>query len=130
MLENLKKNIRNKSWWVSVISLLIMLGQSHGVDLTKYIGTDWNATLNTIFGLAVLFGISVNTTLVNTSNVTENTIETDSNSTNTNVTNSSNSTDATTSTDNSASAKIKVDNPDNGVELDKTVNVSTAVKPN
>lgn len=99
MLENLKKNIRNKSWWVAVISALILLGQSHGIDLTKYIGTNWNDTLNTIFSLAVLFGISVDTTAVSASSVTENAVSTNSDSTNTSVADSSNSNDLTDSTE-------------------------------
>ncbi|OOM76563.1 phage holin [Clostridium sp. BL-8] len=94
MVEILKKNIKNKSWWVAVISALVLLGQSHGLDLTKYIGANWNDTLNTVFSLAVLFGISVDTTAVSPSSVTENQIQTDSDSTNDNVNVSSNSTDS------------------------------------
>jgi uncharacterized membrane protein len=60
-LNNLKKNVRNKTWWISVISLLILILQSRGLNLTKYIGSDWITTINTIFTLLALFGISVNT---------------------------------------------------------------------
>lgn len=106
MLETLKKNIKNKTWWIAVVSALILLCQSHGIDLTKYIGANWNDTLNTIFSLAVLFGISVDTTAVkdiasdsnNTtsiSNSTENAVSTNSDSTNTSVTDSLNSNDST-----------------------------------
>lgn len=58
---NLKRNIRNKSWWIAVISLLLLILQSKGFDVTKYIGADWKTTINTIFTLLALFGISVNT---------------------------------------------------------------------
>jgi uncharacterized membrane protein len=66
VLNNLKNNIKNKTWWIAVISLLIVILQSRGLDLTKYIGVDWQITLNNIFTLLALIGISVDTTVVNT----------------------------------------------------------------
>lgn len=62
MLEQLKKNVKNKAWWVSVVSLLILLAQRFGLNLTDYIGSNWQDTLNTIFSILVLLGISVDTT--------------------------------------------------------------------
>lgn len=96
MIENLKKNIKNKTWWISIISALIVLLQTHGVDLTKYIGTDWQSTINTVFSIVVLLGISVDTTTSTSntvSNSTENTIQADSTSTNNSTENSSDATD-------------------------------------
>lgn len=61
MINTLKNNIRNKAWWIAVISALLVIAQQKGVDLTPYIGSDWKSTLDTIFYLAMLFGISVNT---------------------------------------------------------------------
>lgn len=94
MLETLKKNIKNKMWWVAIISAVVVLGQSFGLDLTKYIGIDWQTRLNTIFSILVLLGISVDT-IANVTSVaqdsTENTIQADLNNTNTNVTDNSNS---------------------------------------
>jgi uncharacterized membrane protein len=125
----LEKNIKNKTWWVAIISALILLAQSHGLDLTKYIGTNWQDTLNTIFSILVLLGVSVDTTTVKTSsdasttNSTENTVSTATDSTNTNTSVSSNSTDI------SASSKIIVDNPDNVQAIGQEVNATGATSP-
>jgi uncharacterized membrane protein len=62
MINNLKNNVRNKTWWVAVISLVLLILQSKGFDLTQYIGADWQTTLNNIFTLLALVGISVDTT--------------------------------------------------------------------
>lgn len=125
MLGTLKKNIKNKYWWVAIISAGIVLAQSFGFDLTKYIGTDWQTRLNTMFSILVLLGISVDTTAVATTNSTESTIQADSNSTNTNSNVSSDSTDTS-----NASSKIEVVNPDNGIALDKQVSATNAAQPN
>lgn len=62
MFNNLKNNVKNKAWWVAVVSLILLIVQSKGLDLTKYIGSDWQVTLNNIFTLLALIGISVDTT--------------------------------------------------------------------
>lgn len=130
----LEKNIKNKTWWVAIISALILLTQSHGLDLTKYIGTNWQDTLNTIFSILVLLGVSVDTTAVKTisdsaaSNSTENTVLTTTDSTDTSANVSSNSINATTDT--SASSKIVVDNPDNATQsAGTTVNATQVAQP-
>jgi uncharacterized membrane protein len=64
MINNLKNNVKNKTWWIAVISLVVLILQSKGFDLTKYIGADWQTTLNNIFTLLALIGISVDTTNV------------------------------------------------------------------
>jgi uncharacterized membrane protein len=64
MINNLKNNVKNKTWWVAVISLLVIILQSKGFDLTKYIGSDWQVTLSNVFTLLALIGISVDTTNV------------------------------------------------------------------
>lgn len=127
----LEKNIKNKTWWVAVISAILLLAQSHGLDLTKYIGTNWQDTLNTIFSLLVLFGVSVDTTFIKTTDTSTQPIEC-----NTEVQNSSDkSLDNTTqgivkaTADTSASSKVQVDNPDNVQVIGQEVNTKTATIP-
>lgn len=128
----LEKNIKNKTWWISIISALVLLAQSYGFDLTKYIGTNWQDTLNIIFSILVLLGVSVNTTAIKNADSSAKTIEV-----NADVQNSSNkSTPDTTvqntvqaTTDTSASSKIVIDNPDNIQEIGATVNSTSSVKP-
>lgn len=132
----LEKNIRNKTWWVAVISAILLLAQSHSLDLTKYIGTNWQDTLNTIFSLLVLFGVSVDTTAVKITDTTTQPIEVNTASQNS----SDNSIDSTTSNavqasndtqniDTSASSKIQVDNPDNVQAIGQEVNAAGATAP-
>ncbi|AQS09700.1 bacteriophage holin [Clostridium saccharobutylicum] len=102
MLEQLKLNVKNKAWWVSIVSLLILLAQRFGLNLTDYIGSNWQDTLNTIFSILVLLGISVDTTTQNLGVATnngfiENEIQEKSTSTNTSADISSNSTDVSVS---------------------------------
>lgn len=65
-----------------------------GINLTKYIGVDWQTRLNTVFSILVLLGILVDTTEVSASNSTENNIQVTEDSTNDNVADSSNSNDS------------------------------------
>jgi phi LC3 family holin len=65
MIETLKKNIKNRAWWIALISALIVLGKIWGIDLTDYIGKDWQNTVNTICTIAILLGISIDTTTQN-----------------------------------------------------------------
>lgn len=127
MIETLKKNIKNKSWWIAVISALILICQSYGIDITKYIGNDWQSSLNTIFGLVVLFGISVDTTnRVNMESVIKDSkedkiIENKTESTTTSINNDI--------TENSASAKTIVVNPSNIQSIGQVVNSKSASNP-
>lgn len=83
MLNNLKNNVKNKAWWVAVISLILLILQSKGFDLTKYIGADWQTTLNNIFTLLALIGISVDTTNVGgvTNEIVQETSQSENNTT-------------------------------------------------
>jgi phi LC3 family holin len=65
MINNLKMNIKNKAWWVAIISALIVLFKIWGIDLTDYIGKDWQNTVNAICTIAILLGISIDTTMQN-----------------------------------------------------------------
>lgn len=65
MINTLKMNVKNKTWWIALISALIVLFKIWGVDLTDYIGKDWQNTINSICTIAILLGISINTTSQN-----------------------------------------------------------------
>lgn len=102
MLNNLKKNVKNKAWWVAVISLILLILQSKGLDITKYIGADWQTTLNNIFTLSTLIGISVDTTSSSPINTIE-TTQTD----NTEVQTESETTANTNTLSNISDAKLE-----------------------
>jgi phi LC3 family holin len=75
MIETLKKNIKNRAWWIALISALIILGKTWGIDLTDYIGKDWQNTIKTICTIAILLGISVDTTSQNIGGTTNEVIQ-------------------------------------------------------
>ena len=129
---NLKKRLENKTFWVGIISTVILLLSKYNIDLTQYIGSDWQDRLNIIFTLLAMLGVTVDTSTagindnVTTTDVTDSTIQVATESTNTSVADSSNSTTTTSS----ASSKIVVDNPDNVQVINATVNATSAVAPN
>jgi uncharacterized membrane protein len=59
-IQDLKLNVRSKTWWVTVISALIIILKAFEIDLLKYIGGDWENTLTTVFALLTAFGIHLN----------------------------------------------------------------------
>jgi len=131
---DLKARLKNKTFWVGIISTIILLLSKYNIDLTQYIGADWQDRLNIIFTLLAMLGITVDTSTtgindnVTTTNSTDSTIQVTKESTNTSISDSSNST--TIIADTSASSKIVVDNPDNGIILDKQVSATNAAQPN
>lgn len=56
---NLKARMRNKNWWIFVISYIVAIGGYFGFDITKCIGQDWKALVGIIFGLLGVLGITV-----------------------------------------------------------------------
>jgi uncharacterized membrane protein len=60
VINFLKDIVANKTRIIAVISLILLIGQSHGLDLTKYIGADWQTTLTNIFALITLIAIGDN----------------------------------------------------------------------
>jgi uncharacterized membrane protein len=127
----LEKNIKNKTWWVAVISAILLLAQSHGLDLTKYIGINWQDTLNTIFSLLVLFGVSVDTTAAKNTDAIQHPLEVNSEvkSSNNNSIDSTTSNSVQAQIDTSASTKTVVDNPDNVQAINQQVNSTSAATP-
>ena len=56
-----KARLTNKTWWVAVISVVLLIAQYFGFDLTMYIGEDWQTLVTLIFALMALLGITVDT---------------------------------------------------------------------
>jgi phi LC3 family holin len=121
---NLLKRFENKTFAISFIGALIVFLKLCKLDfIADLIPKNYADIITAGFGLLAMLGIVIDPTTtgisdqVVTSNSTENQIQADSDST-------------SSSSDNSASSKIVVDNPDNGIVLNKEVTVTTAIKPN
>ena len=56
-----KARLTNKTWWIAVISVVLLIAQYFGLDLTAYIGQDWQTLVTLIFALIALLGITVDT---------------------------------------------------------------------
>lgn len=60
MSKFLKDILANKTRIIGVISLIILILKPYGIDVTKYIGVDWNTTLTNVFALITLIAIGDN----------------------------------------------------------------------
>ena len=59
---NLKKRLLNKTWWISTISVIILLLQQLGLfQRADYIPNNYADIINSIFLLLSAFGIAVDT---------------------------------------------------------------------
>ena len=56
-----KARLTNKTWWVSIISALVLLSQQLGLDLSQYIPQNYVDIINTVFLILTLLGITVDT---------------------------------------------------------------------
>ena len=56
-----KARLKNKTWWVTIVTTLILLGKQFGFDLTQWIPSNYADIVNTIFILLALVGITVDT---------------------------------------------------------------------
>lgn len=82
MINFLKDILANKTRIIAVISLVLLIAQSHGLDLTKYIGVDWQTTLTNIFALITLIAIGDNGNKeVDTNEVVQETTQSEDNTT-------------------------------------------------
>ena len=64
-----KKRLTSKTWWVSIISALVLLSQQLGLDLSQYIPQNYVDIINTVFSILTLLGITVDTS---TSGISDN----------------------------------------------------------
>ncbi|OOM17232.1 bacteriophage holin [Clostridium saccharobutylicum] len=131
---NMKARLTSKTWWIGIISLVILLSQQCGFDLSQYIPKNYADIVNTIFTLLAGIGITVDTSSKGISDTTiaQTTVQAvnDSNETKEEVKTESTTTAVNnTVTDKSASSKIVVDNPDNTKSIGQEVNATSAVKP-
>jgi phi LC3 family holin len=58
---DLGARLKNKAWWIGLISIVILIGKYFGFDLTKYIGSDWQTLIGLIFGFLAMLGVTVDT---------------------------------------------------------------------
>lgn len=58
---NVKSRLLNKTFWVSLISLIVLLSQEFGVDISTIIPKNYSDIVNTIFAILALLGIVVDT---------------------------------------------------------------------
>ncbi|MDF2881559.1 MAG: holin [Clostridiaceae bacterium] len=126
---NLKSRLTNKTFWVSIVSAIVLLTQQLGYNIFP---SNWSDILNTILTIFILLGIIVDTSTPGMNDVAKQPIET-----NTEVkTSSDNSIDSATSNtvqaqiDTSANAKIEVANPDNVQVIGQEVTHVSAASPN
>lgn len=123
---NLEQRIKNKAFWISIISLVVLLLQQLGlVQLVDYIPKNYVDIINTIFAILSALGIVVDTS---TPGLADNVIGSESvqaiNGDGKITTPPSN-----TVSQNSASSKIVVDNPNNTVSIGQEVAATSASKP-
>lgn len=59
-VQDLKLNIKSKAWWATVIGATVLILQCFGIDLTKYIGSDWKNTLDIACSLLTALGVHMN----------------------------------------------------------------------
>lgn len=124
LMLDLKARLKNKHWWIGVISTLILIGKYFNFDITDYIGKDWQTLVGLIFGLLALLGITVDTstqgvsdkiiqeTTVKAINVSETKEEVKTEASTTSINNEvTEKSQSTYADDLNASSKISVDVP-------------------
>lgn len=76
---NWVKRLQSKAWWIGIVSLVILLSQQMGFDLTTYIPKNYTDIINTIFAILVALGVTVDTSTTGLSDSTvTNVVETSS----------------------------------------------------
>ena len=58
---NLKARLENKTFWVSLVSAVVLLIQQCGLDASKFIPSNYVDIINTVFAILTILGITVDT---------------------------------------------------------------------
>jgi phi LC3 family holin len=58
---NLKARLENKTFWVSLVSAVVLLIQQCGLDVSKFIPGNYVDIINTVFAILTILGITVDT---------------------------------------------------------------------
>jgi phi LC3 family holin len=55
------KRLKSKIWWVSIITLLLLLSKQVGINFLWFIPSNYDAIINSIFLILGMLGVSVDT---------------------------------------------------------------------
>lgn len=56
---NWETRLKNKTFWVSLISAIVLLSQQLGLDISNFIPSNYADIINTIFVILTILGIVV-----------------------------------------------------------------------
>lgn len=56
---NWETRLKNKTFWVSLISAIVLLSQQLGLDISNFIPSNYSDIINTIFVILTILGIVV-----------------------------------------------------------------------
>ncbi|WP_315074052.1 phage holin [uncultured Clostridium sp.] len=91
---NLKARLENKTFWVSLVSAVVLLIQQCGLNASKFIPSNYVDIINSVFAILTILGIVIDTSTpgvndqVTISNDTQANTNQDTNDTNTSETDS------------------------------------------
>ncbi len=84
---NLKARLENKTFWVSLVSAVVLLIQQCGLDASKFIPSNYVDIINSVFAILTILGIVIDTSTpgvndqVTISNETQASVNEDTNTT-------------------------------------------------
>ncbi len=58
---NLKARLENKTFWVSLVSAVVLLIQQCGLDASKFIPSNYVDIINSVFAILTILGIVIDT---------------------------------------------------------------------
>lgn len=61
MSLDMKARLRNYSWWVSMVSIVMVIAKQCGFDLSQHIPTNYSEIIYNVFYFLSILGISVDT---------------------------------------------------------------------
>jgi phi LC3 family holin len=56
-----RQRLKNKYWWIAIISLLVLLAKQCGFDLLVYVPKNYSEIITSIFLIIGMLGVSVDT---------------------------------------------------------------------